>query len=640
MLKRQSLKIASIFFAFLFLCLSVYWQGLKGGFIFDDFVNLQELGTYGTIDNWDKFRAFVTNGFSGPTGRPISLASFLIDDYSWPTQASIFKYTNLMIHLLNGVLLFYATFLILGIYQYEKEKATWIAIVSFSLWLLHPYFVSTTLYVVQRMAQLTTLFSLVGIIGYIKARNYISVRPISAYFFMAVTLILSTLLATFSKENGALLPLLILVIEFCNPNQLNKPIWQWQAIFLWLPSLAIIAILIKYTSFAENPWPNRNFNMIERLYSEARIVVEYLYNLFVPQIELKGLYQDDFNVSRSITQPITTLYSIIFLFLLIISAFLLRKRFPLFSLAILFFFSAHLMESTVLGLELYFEHRNYLAALFLFLPVSSGLFFLVKYIDIELINIIVVIIFIILCFFTYERVKLWSNTDKLQIYWATNSPNSIRAQNSLAAILFANGKFIEAEKQLQSATKRMPHSTLLTLRTLLHKLYLNTATHEDFLYIAEKLKAQPYDGQALLTFRTLIDYTIQDKKSQMFSKDSIYLIQALQENPNYRSDENVKKLVPYLSAKIALLNDNPEEALTEYMKAIKIYNDVEAGLMMVAELGSQHAIKEALILLDQVEEQYYLQPKNSLKRTKAEYDFERKRVREILMTQLQEDNKY
>ena len=35
----------------------------------------------------------------------------------------------------------------------------------------------------------------------------------------------------------------------------------------------------------------------------------------------------------------------------------------------MFFFAAHLMESTVVGLELYFEHRNHLAALFLFSEV-------------------------------------------------------------------------------------------------------------------------------------------------------------------------------------------------------------------------------------------------------------------------------
>ena len=516
--------------------MSIYWQGLKGGFIFDDFVNLQELGTYGTIDSWDKFRAFVTNGFSGPTGRPLSLASFLIDDNTWPTQAPIFKYTNIMIHLLNGVLLCWAVLLLLRNYNYKEQQAVWIALIASGIWLLHPYFISTTLYVVQRMAQLATLFTLIGIIGYLKARLLLAYKPFQAYIYMAISIGLCTILATYSKENGALLPLLILVLEFCNPNKSNKPIWQWRVLCLWLPSCVVLYLVFRELNFSENLWPNRNFNQVERLYSETRIMTEYLYHLYIPQIEGRGLYQDGYLISKSPLQPITTLYSIIFLTGLAFSAFIYKNKYPLFSVAILFFFAAHMMESTVLGLELYFEHRNYLAALFLFLPIASGLYSLQKYVNLKLINLIVVIILTTLSFFTYERVKLWSNTDRLQIYWAKNSPNSVRAQNSLAAILFADGQFVEANKHLESAIKSMPESTLLTLRSLLHKLYLNTASHEDFVHTANKLRSQPHDAQALLTFRTLIEYTIQDKKSQIFTRESLLLIHALQDNPNYKNN--------------------------------------------------------------------------------------------------------
>jgi tetratricopeptide (TPR) repeat protein len=49
----------------------------------------------------------------------------------------------------------------------------------------------------------------------------------------------------------------------------------------------------------------------------------------------------------------------------------MRKR-PFFSFAILFFFLNHLVESSFFGLELVFEHRNYLPSLFLFVPVAMG----------------------------------------------------------------------------------------------------------------------------------------------------------------------------------------------------------------------------------------------------------------------------
>ena len=51
----------------------------------------------------------------------------------------------------------------------------------------------------------------------------------------------------------------------------------------------------------------------------AAALMQNLYNLFIPQIELKGLYQDGFLVSKSILQPITTLYSILFLFINLLS---------------------------------------------------------------------------------------------------------------------------------------------------------------------------------------------------------------------------------------------------------------------------------------------------------------------------------
>lgn len=617
------------------LCIIAYWFGLKGNFLFDDYPNLQDLGTYGVIDNWDKARNFISNGFAGPTGRPISLASFLIDANSWPTSPYPFKYTNLMIHLLNGVLLCWATLLLLKNYNYNEKKAIWISLLATAIWLLHPYMVSTTLYIVQRMAQLATLFTLVGITGYLKSRLLLNTKPKPAYLYMTIAIVICTLLATYSKENGALLPLLILIIEFCNPNKNYKPVWQWRAIFLWLPSLAISLLMLKYVTFADNPWPSRNFNMIERLYSETRIVTEYLFNLIIPQIELKGLYQDGFDISRSLIHPITTLYSTIFLTLLFFSSFILHKKFPLFAVAILFFFAAHLMESTVIGLELYFEHRNYTAALFLFLPFASGLYSLRQHINYHLVNFIVIIVLAILSFFTYERAKLWGNTEELQLYWAKISPNSPRAQNSIAEVLLNQGKYQESNQFLEHAIYRMPDSALLNVRLLLQKVYMNIATEQDFIQTAHKLQTQPFDAQAVQALRTLVEYVTLNDKNLNYINSSLLLINTLEKNAQYNHFPLFQRLMPYLKAKIYLAEKKPDQSLKQYQDAIVHYNDVEAGMMMVAELGSAGYLKQALILLDQVEDIYQKQPKSDLKRSSKEYDSEISRIRTILIEQLQ-----
>ncbi|MCH4247898.1 MAG: tetratricopeptide repeat protein [Acinetobacter populi] len=615
------------------LCCIVYWVGLKGNFIFDDFPNLKDLGTYGTIDSWDKVRNFISNGFSGPTGRPISLASFLIDTNTWPADPYPFKYTNLMIHLLNGILLCWAILLLLRNYNYKEQQAIWIALVSTAIWLLHPYFVSTTLYVVQRMAQLATFFSLIGIVGYLKARLLLKDKPIQAYVYMVFSIGICTILATYSKENGALLPLLILVIEFCNPNKENKPIWQWRVVFLWLPSLAIAYLLTKYITFAENPWPNRTFNMIERLYSEARIVCEYLFNLMIPQIELKGLYQDGFQISKSLTQPITTLYAIVFLFGLLLSAFILRKKYPLYALAILFFFAAHLMESTVIGLELYFEHRNYLAALFLFLPIASGLYWLKGKIEPKLVYIIVILILALLSFFTYERAKLWGNTEQLLLYWAKNTPESPRAQSAIARSLFDKGMIIESNQFLEQTMVRLPHSALLNMQLLLQKVSYGLATQQDFVKTADRLAIQPFDAQALQGLRILTEGVASNQQQcSIYCPFVLELISSLEQNATYNKVSVFWRLTPYLKAKIYLAMKDEKNALTYYLDAVKRYNDVEAGLMMVAELASTGSTENGLILLNQVEKIYMEQNPKTLRRSKAEYDMELPRIRRILQS--------
>jgi len=625
-----------IFFVFiLLLTVTTYWTGLSGNFLFDDYPNLKDLGTYGVIDSWEKVRNFVSNGFAGPTGRPISLLSFLIDANTWPADPYPFKYTNLMLHLLNGVLLCWSILLLLKNYNYKEQQALWIALVASAIWLLHPYFVSTTLYIVQRMAQLATLFSLIGIIGYLKYRLYLSAKPIKAYVGMTIFLGLSTVLATYSKENGALLPFLILVIEFCNPNRNNQPVWQWRAIFLWLPSIAMLVLLSKYVTFSQNPWPNRNFNMIDRLYSEARIVTEYLYNLVIPQVELRGLYQDGYIVSKSLFNPSTTLYSLIFLFSILFFSFFYKKKYPLISLAILFFIVAHLMESTVIGLELYFEHRNYLAALFLFLPIANGLFLLKNKIDDKLVILFVGLILSILSFFTYERVKLWSNTESLEMYWAKNSPNSPRAQSSIARLYFENGYVAESNIYLEQAIQRMPESALLNLNLLMQKVYSGMVNESDFKQVANRMKTQPFDAQAVQALRSLTEYIVNERLAQNYGSWMISLIEIANTNPNYSNFPLFQRLTPYLEAQIYLAQGNTGLALKNYTIALSHYNDVEAGMMMVAEIGETKNYREALSLLYKVEEVYMKQDIQTLKRSKSEYDFEIKRLKIFLMNKVE-----
>lgn len=612
-----------------------YQPGLAGGFLFDDYPNLKDLGAYGGVTDWNTFKAFVFSGWSGPTGRPLSLLSFLLDDNTWPSHAAWFKITNLLIHLLNGLLLCWATLLLLRNHKVDERHAIWLAILSSAIWLLHPYFVSTTLYVVQRMAQLATLFVLAGFVGYLKGRLMLQERKAAAYSWMSVSLIGGTILALLSKENGALLPLLVLTAECCMP-QTGKPDWRWRLLFLWGPSIAIAGLLLSYVDFSENPWPTRPFNQVERLLTEGRIVSEYLLHLFMPRIEGSGLFQDGYVISKGWLSPPATLTSLIFLGGMLLAALLLRRRLPLFSFGILFYLAAHLVESTVIGLELYFEHRNYMAALFLFLPIAVGI---VRLADIGKPSIAVLVAFMLLAMLgsmTWQRSSLWSSSDQLELFWARSSPGSPRAQSAIATYLFNQGRVDEAEEYLEAAARRLPESSLLTVRVLLQKVHSGVATHMDFSIGAAQLARQPFDAQTVAGLRSLVE-AILEQGNHEYAAMTMGLLVAMDENSSYRNFPLFLRLIPYLKGQLSCLLGKGEESLINYSKAMSLYADVEAGLMMAAEMASCGYREHALVLLGEARTLLDEQDDSTLRRPRDSYEMEIERLEAILHSAKNDD---
>lgn len=617
---RSSRLAHFIFIIILCLTACVYLPSLHGGFLFDDAPNLNEMRKYGDMSQWGNIKDFITNGIAGPTGRPISLLTFVPQANDFLVgNAFPLKVVNLIIHLICGVLLYWATQLLLQVYgEKNKTKIIWVALLSTSFWLLHPFFVSTTAYVIQRMAQLPLIFSLLAIIGYLKGRILLIKKPIIAYCLMSISVGLGTVLATYSKENGALLPLLILIIEFCSPSTEAKPIWYWRAIFLWLPSITILGLLSRYIDFSPDPWSNRLFNQPERLLTEGRIVVQYLSQLFVPQIEGDGFFQDGYIISKGWLSPPTTLFSIIFLLCLLVTGFIWRKRNPCITLAILFFFAAHLMESTVIGLELYFEHRNYIAAIFLFLPLSIALYELSIIIKPNIVIFICVMVLGLLSAMTWQRSILWSNEKTLMLYWAQNSPNSARAQSALAVTLANSGKFIEANQIVEKALLKHPENGMLAFQLLSQKIMQGNINHQDFVNIKQKIGKQRADIQAAMGLRELIfDNT---EMMQPYGNDLLAILDEVLKNSSYLKIQNVESMAMYAKGRIFTVQKKPNDAYRAYSRSLELSSNVEDGLNMVARLGNAGYLNLAIDLLNQTKIIYKLQSSKILKQSKLNYE--------------------
>jgi len=115
-----------------------------------------------------------------------------------------------------------------------------------------------------------------------------------------------------------------------------------------------------HPAWLESGYAERDFTLIQRLLTEPRVLCDYLVWILLPLPRWMGVYHDDIVVSTSLLSPLSTLASILFFIALVVVAWRIRKRAPALAFAVGWFLVGHSMESTILPLELAFDHRNYL----------------------------------------------------------------------------------------------------------------------------------------------------------------------------------------------------------------------------------------------------------------------------------------
>ena len=344
----------------------VYARGVGGDFfLFDDFQNIvlsppmQMLGK-GPPD-W--IGVMFLNA-TGPTRRPLSMLSFAFNILAFGMSPPAFKAVNLLLHLANGALLYALLRRIVGrlLPPATTVSTDALALVIAGLWLLHPLHVSSVLYITQRMNVLATTFMLAGLVSYVEGRLLALRGDRSGVWTGILGMGLLGLLAVFSKETGALIIAYAFIIEwFCFRFEAPpRQRWLLQALYLLgiaLPLALYAGHLVLHPESLN--WTRHDFTVYTRLLSEARVVCDYLIWTFVPLPSSMTIFHDDIAASTGLFAPPTTIASIVFLLGLALAAWHWRKRAPAFAFGVAWFFAGHALESTVLPMELIFEHRHY-----------------------------------------------------------------------------------------------------------------------------------------------------------------------------------------------------------------------------------------------------------------------------------------
>lgn len=428
----------------------LYANTLNAPFIFDDFHSIVDNPAI-KIANLSPASLITAATQDHARYRWLPNLSFALNYYAHGSKVPGYHLLNILFHLLTGItayLLFLTTLQRLP--ETAKRPTGEIALLAALLWLVHPLQTNAVTYIVQRMTSIMTLFYLLSLLCYAKGRlEKESTGRRNAFF---ITSLLSGTMALFSKENGAMLPVMLLAYEyFFIPTDHHKK----KIITLSIAAIAVVSLVLGWLFLGGHPletirngYQNRPFSMGERLLTEPRIIFFYLSLVLLPLPSRLNI-NHDFPLSHGLLAPPQTIVAIACLAgLLFLIRFFYKREQRLLSFALLWFLSNLLIESTVIPLELLFEHRLYLPTLFLFAAGVASLYSLSKT-NRAAIRATMVCVILLLAFLTWQRNATWATATSLWGDVVAKSPRLARGHVNLGRALVADKRFPQAEQQLR-----------------------------------------------------------------------------------------------------------------------------------------------------------------------------------------------
>ena len=149
-----------------------------------------------------------------------------------------------------------------------------------------------------------------------------------------------------------------------------------------IPFLILLGLGVFYTDFSSllDGYGDRPFTLVERLLTEPRVILLYISLLLYPA-DFRLMLLHDIPISHTLFTPWTTLPAILLILLAVGYALYICRRKPLISFCIFFFFLNHLIEGSVIPLELVYEHRNYIPSMLFFVPTAVLMLNLLDYLS-------------------------------------------------------------------------------------------------------------------------------------------------------------------------------------------------------------------------------------------------------------------
>ena len=459
--KDKSLNPALVFTLLFFIVLVVYSNSFHAEWHFDDrhsIVNNTKIHI--TEFSLPVLAQVIKHPDADRVWRPLAYLSFGLNWYIGQDRVYGYHIVNILLHIITAFILF-LTLRCLFLTPVLREKTSFRRAYSISLltavfWAINPIQTQAVTYIVQRMTLLSALFYISGILFYLHSR--LAERKLYRYSFLTFCS-LSWMLAMASKENAIILPLTLLLVEMVFFQDLSNIQIRRRYLGLFAAVAVVVGIIGIIVFLQSSPltlmkgYNDRYFTPWERLITQPRVIIFYLSQIFFPHPARLSI-EHDIALSTSLIHPWSTLPAIISVFGIIITAMVKIVRYPLICFSVLFFFLNHTIESSILPLEMIFEHRNYLPSMFIFVPVTAALAWLIgKYChhtNRKCLSVLCVVIAILIAFGvgTYRRNIMWSDEVTLWSDAFRKAPGLHRTVHNFAMAYYENAGRLEEALRL------------------------------------------------------------------------------------------------------------------------------------------------------------------------------------------------
>ncbi len=406
-----------------------------------------------------------------PTGYPITQITFALnrwfnhavglDDYDVTTYVVV----NVFIHAINACLVYFLVRALVGYIAPTSRPALWIPLAAASLFAVHPMQAASVAYVLQRRGALASLFYMLAVLAWLKARKApanistvggksltVSHRWPIRRLLLAAAVPFCYWLSYRSKNMGLTLPFAILAVEFCLRAGDRTVLKRYLKIMVPLAGIVLAGILLFIYHLGmfdpgqfkiHNPDPRVTWGAWEHFLTEARAFVHYWKLLWLP-LPRWSCIDHYFDVSRHLLDH-GAIVALAFHALLLATAVVgARKGYTLASLGVFWFYIALIPYICLPQVELLVEYKTYLPSVGAALIVAELLWRTRNRVGLKRQILIVAAIAIALMATTISRNRIYQSAENLWLDAIAKSPRNPRPYNNLANVYARQGSYEEA----------------------------------------------------------------------------------------------------------------------------------------------------------------------------------------------------